>query len=106
MAYHHFGSPVDITKTLKFFLKEGGTLLVTDRVGDEAQDKEDPEPFPSFKDVVAHKDSFQEKAMRQIFEDAGLGEFHFEIIPGAILDARVWGIDKQSPLFLAKGKKL
>lgn len=32
MAYHHFVSIDDITKTLLFFLKPGGTLLIADLV--------------------------------------------------------------------------
>ncbi|KAF9042595.1 S-adenosyl-L-methionine-dependent methyltransferase [Hymenopellis radicata] len=100
-AYHHFESPVEITKILKFFLKEGGMLLVTDRVGGNP---DETAPFPEkFGAIVAHQRSFGEEDMRKMFEAAGLKHFQFDLIPGAIMDGRVFGFENQSPLFLAKG---
>ncbi|KAF9042583.1 hypothetical protein BDZ89DRAFT_1128498 [Hymenopellis radicata] len=104
MAYHHFESPVEMTRILKFFLEEGGTLLVTDRIGDSP---EDAAPFrKEFDAIVAHQRSFAEEDMRKTFETAGLHNFQFDLIPGAVLDGKVFGFDHDSPLFLAKGTKL
>ncbi len=103
MAYHHFESPVEMTKILAFFLKQGGLLLVTDRIGGSPTETA---PLPAeFDAIVAHQRSFAEADMRRTFEAAGLLNFEFDLIPGAVLDGKVFGFDNESPLFLAKGAK-
>ncbi|PBK63804.1 hypothetical protein ARMSODRAFT_1057274 [Armillaria solidipes] len=102
MAYHHFESTDEITHILAYFLKPGGALLVTDRVGSDAVPKiEDiPEKYGA---IVPHKLGFSEEDMRKMFEGAGLESFSLNVIPGVTMDG-MFGLTDQK-LFLAKGSK-
>ncbi|KAF8917670.1 S-adenosyl-L-methionine-dependent methyltransferase, partial [Mucidula mucida] len=76
MAYHHFESPLEITKLLKFFLKPGGVLIITDREG-QAQGN-DSEAFPPhMRLAVPHMNGFVQADMRKMFEDAGLEDVQY-----------------------------
>ncbi|KAF8162776.1 S-adenosyl-L-methionine-dependent methyltransferase [Crassisporium funariophilum] len=99
-SYHHFESIADITRTLAFFLKPGGVLLVVDLL--KSEDLPDAESiFPEHvHHIVAHKAGFSEEDIRTVFEDAGLSSFFFE--PSAI-SAKKHG--NPVKLFIAKGTK-
>ncbi len=93
-----------MTKILSFFLKKGGMLLVTDRIGDNPAETA---PLPAeFDAIVAQQRSFAEADMRRTFEAGGLQNFEFDLIPGAVLEGKLFGFKNDSPLFLAKGAKL
>lgn len=101
MAYHHFESPLEITKLLKFFLKPGGVLIITDREG-QAQGN-DSEAFPPhMRLAVPHMNGFVQADMRKMFEDAGLEDVQYALIPGAIMEKKLFGIE--GAIFMLKGK--
>jgi len=106
MAYHHFESIGDVTRTLAFFLKPGGVLLVVDILktsqgcanADASLSAESI--FPEHvHHIVSHKTGFTEDDIRATFTNAGLMSFYMEAaIP-------VKKHDKDFQLFLAKGTK-
>ena len=102
MAYHHFESPLEITKLLEFFLKPGGWLIITDGLSQEGNEEVNVD---GYKHIIPHKAGFEEAEIVQLFEEARLEEVTFQLIPGAILDGRIWGSEVQRPLFLVKGRK-
>jgi len=77
-SYHHMSSVEDITKALAYFLKPGGSLLVSDLCPSE-------QPiFPGdHNNVVAHQHGFDEERMRKLFEDVGLQSFKYGIVTKA-----------------------
>ncbi|KAG7445218.1 S-adenosyl-L-methionine-dependent methyltransferase [Guyanagaster necrorhizus] len=103
MAYHHFESTEEITRILTYFLKPGGTLLVTGRLIPDAvsQVADIPEQY---KAIVPHRAGFSEEDMRKLFEGAGLGSFSMNVIPGATMDGFFPGTTHPK-LFLARGIK-
>ncbi|KAI0964325.1 hypothetical protein AcW1_001169 [Taiwanofungus camphoratus] len=95
-AYHHFSSVEDVTRVLTFFLKPGGSLVIADVMKNVAGS----EMFPkNTHHVVAHPRGFDEAGLRNIFEGAGLTEFHFT--PAFL--AKLHGT--QTQVFLARGVK-
>ncbi|KAJ7084805.1 S-adenosyl-L-methionine-dependent methyltransferase [Mycena belliarum] len=88
-AYHHFASINDITRTLFFFLKPGGCLLVTDFM-------RSAEPVP---EDVPNAGGFDEADIRAAFVGAGLDAVGFD----RFTKARFHG--QMVDLFLAKGTK-
>lgn len=95
-AYHHFSSVEDVTRVLTFFLKPGGSLVIADVMKNVAGS----EMFPkNTHHVVAHPRGFDEAGLRNIFEGAGLAEFHFT--PAFL--AKLHGT--QTQVFLARGVK-
>ena len=106
LAYHHFESIGDVTRTLAFFLKPGGVLLVVDILKptegcvDADASLSAESIFPDHVDhIVAHKAGFTADVIRHTFTSAGLVSFHIEAaIP-------VKKHDKDFQLFLAKGTK-
>ncbi|KAJ7169438.1 hypothetical protein C8R46DRAFT_1088751 [Mycena filopes] len=91
-AYHHFESITAITRTLAFFLKPGGCLLVADFMKSA-----EVEPVP---EDVPNKEGFTEEDIRGAFAGAGLdSEFSFERFAKAKFHGQVVDI------FLAKGTK-
>ena len=98
MAYHHFAAPADMTRILAYFLKPGGSLLVTD-ILETAEGFLPDDAADEVKLAVAHGHGFAEADMRAMFEGAGLVQF--EIAPA--FSAKVAG--KESRLFLARGVK-
>ncbi|KAF9029266.1 S-adenosyl-L-methionine-dependent methyltransferase [Hymenopellis radicata] len=103
MAYHHFESPLEITKLLKFFLKPGGVLIVTDREG-STDNEALLAPTAAHKLTVAHMHGFVEADMRKMFGDAGLEDVQYTLVPGAILEKKFFQIE--SAIFMAKGKNI
>jgi len=104
-AYHHFTSIEDVTKTLAFFLKVGGSLLVADLEKMDAAQAEHVHHDHGFwqhqeyvKHIVPHRFGFEESDIRVAFEGAGL-EFSYE----RAIQAKQHGNDVH--LFLAKGIK-
>lgn len=93
-SYHHFESIDDVTRTLAFFLKPGGVLMVVDIFKTNADSE--PSIFPDHvHHIVAHKAGFTEDDIEAAFSSAGLVSFYMEpVIP----------VRKQQ-LFLAKGTK-
>ncbi|EMD33320.1 hypothetical protein CERSUDRAFT_56822, partial [Gelatoporia subvermispora B] len=100
MSYHHFASIEDITRTLVFFLKPGGSLLVADMLPSAETAEKASEEYPEHvRHTVAHFNGFDEAQIRRTFEDAGLGQFHFmDQLTGTILG-------KNFRLFIARGVK-
>jgi len=88
-AYHHFELVNDTTRTLAFFLKPGGCLLVVDFMKTEQPIQED----------VPHRWGFTEEDIRKAFNDAGLERFSFDQFTKAKFHGQ--SVD----LFLAKGTK-
>ncbi|KAF7370550.1 Methyltransf-11 domain-containing protein [Mycena sanguinolenta] len=88
-AYHHFESINDMTRTLCFFLKPGGCLLVADFM-------KTSEPVP---EDVPHDGGFTEEQIQHAFLRAGLQEITID----QFTKARFHG--KRVQLFLAKGTK-
>ncbi|KAI0333132.1 S-adenosyl-L-methionine-dependent methyltransferase [Cubamyces sp. BRFM 1775] len=71
-SYHHFADIAETTRTLAFFLKPGGSILVADLKA--APDGKELVPS-THHHLVPHKHGFTEEAMRTAFESAGLVEF-------------------------------
>ncbi|KAI0738019.1 S-adenosyl-L-methionine-dependent methyltransferase [Daedaleopsis nitida] len=71
-SYHHFASIDDITRTLAFFLKPGGSLIVADIKAEDDERQLFPETHHG---LVPHKHGISEAQLRATFEGAGLGEF-------------------------------
>ncbi len=95
MAYHHLPFPQETTKRLAFFVKPGGTLLVTDY---QAEDDDTTLP-DAHADIVAHKAGFTEEQMKEMFDRAGLDAFSLE----QVISAKMHGHGVK--IFLAKGEK-
>ena len=87
-----------MTKTLAFFLKPGGVILVIDLIKSE-------DSIAIFNErhevhhVVAHRGGFYEEEIRSAFQEAGLQDVTFEVIAHARKEERV------VQFFLAKGVK-
>jgi len=95
-AYHHFDSIESVTHTLAFFLKPGGSLLVSDIL-------KSPDGVSTLKaiplDIVAHQGGFEDADIRKAFAAAGLHLATFEKVTSAKKDGQ--DID----FFLTKGVK-
>ncbi|OCH94864.1 S-adenosyl-L-methionine-dependent methyltransferase [Obba rivulosa] len=79
MSYHHFGSIDAVTQTLAFFLKPGGSLLVSDRTPGSKSEQDAAEDVPeNVRHAVAHLHGFDEEAMRRVFEGTGLEQFQYK----------------------------
>ncbi|EMD34311.1 hypothetical protein CERSUDRAFT_107518 [Gelatoporia subvermispora B] len=102
MSYHHFADVDAVTRTLTYFLKPGGSLLVADVMAKEEDMEKDKslEIFPEHvQHVVAHHGGFDEAKMRRTFEGAGLEHFGFKKgVPGKMHGKNVH-------LFVARGVK-
>ncbi|TFK34901.1 hexaprenyldihydroxybenzoate methyltransferase [Crucibulum laeve] len=95
-SYHHFDSISSITRTLAYFLKPGGTLLVIDLLKAEHLDLD--ALFPDhLHHLVAHKGGFREEELRKAFDDGGLKGFEFS----DAVNVKKKGEDLK--LFIAKG---
>lgn len=93
-AYHHFASIEDVTRTLTFFLKPGGALIVVDIVHSE-------EAYASMAKhghMVPHTHGLSREQIHEAFGAAGLSMRLFENIPSAVEHT-----DKE--LFLAIGER-
>ncbi|KAJ7890468.1 S-adenosyl-L-methionine-dependent methyltransferase [Mycena olivaceomarginata] len=88
-AYHHFESIANVTRTLCFFLKPGGCLLVADFM-------KSAEPMP---EDVPNNEGFTEEDIRGAFVGAGLEEVSIN----PFTKARFHG--QLVKIFLAKGTK-
>ncbi|KAJ7164791.1 S-adenosyl-L-methionine-dependent methyltransferase [Mycena crocata] len=88
-AYHHFASINDITRTLCFFLKPGGCLLVADFI-------KGAQPVP---EDVPNNGGFTEEDIRTAFVGAGLDAFTIDQFTKAKFHGQIVSI------FLAKGTK-
>ncbi|KAI5117257.1 hypothetical protein M0805_006420 [Coniferiporia weirii] len=95
MAYHHFPSIEDVTRTLVFFLKPGGMLLIADRV----LSYKPPVPVPEIEHVVPHKGGFAESTIREVFDSAGLTQFTYRQA------VRASNSEREVVVFVAKGTK-
>ncbi|THH18003.1 hypothetical protein EW146_g2932 [Bondarzewia mesenterica] len=96
MAYHHFASINDVSRTLAYFLKPSGVLLVTDIM--ESVDGKAIIP-ENHQHIVAHAAGLGQSAMRTAFESAGLGGFEYTKATSALKEGR--NVD----FFIAKGVK-
>ncbi|KAJ7118943.1 S-adenosyl-L-methionine-dependent methyltransferase [Mycena epipterygia] len=88
-AYHHFESINDITRTLCFFLKPGGCLLVADFM-------KSAQPVP---ENVPNNGGFTEEEIQAAFVGAGLEAFSIDQFTKAKFHGQMVN------LFLAKGTK-
>ncbi len=98
MSYHHFADITAITRTLAFFLKPGGALLVVDIMKPESHG-DAPLFDEKFSHVVPHTHGMSKEGIKVAFEGAGLGEFAFK----SIAPISIHGMD--AVLFVAKGVK-
>ncbi|KAI0355126.1 S-adenosyl-L-methionine-dependent methyltransferase [Trametes cingulata] len=99
-AYHHISSIEEITRALVYFLKPGGSLLVTDFKAAPDGRVLVPE---THQHLVPHKHGFSEETVRKTFEDAGLTDFGFSSMPVPEFLKKMFGQDLQ--WFLARGVK-
>lgn len=91
---------MDVTRTLAFFLKPGGVLLVVDILKSSCAEDDAESIFPDHvHHIIAHKAGFTEDVIRAAFISAGLGAFYLE--PAIPVKKR----DKHFRLFIAKGTK-
>ena len=75
-GYHHIADVRTVTKTLAFFLKPGGKLLIIDMMPHDGDDFIHTDPhYKSAAHIVSHKHGFTENEMKEILEGAGLTEF-------------------------------
>ena len=95
-AYHHFDSIESVTRTLAFFLKPGGSLLVSDIMKPADGVSTFKMILPS---IVAHQEGFEEADIRKAFDAAGLHLAAFDKVTSAKRDGQ--NVD----FFLAKGVK-
>lgn len=98
LSYHHFADIAAITRTLAFFLKPGGALLVVDIVK-PASHGDAPLFDEKYSHVVPHTHGMTKEAVQAVFEGAGLGEFTFK----PIAPISMHGMD--AIMFIAKGVK-
>lgn len=106
MAYHHFASPQAYTKTLAYYLKPGGKLLVADLMPTSAFDA--PGVSERIHAAVPHQKGFTESVMREMFEGAGLVDFKYTKVwrgPAPMPDADIPEEDRMIDVFLAEGAK-
>ncbi|KAH9928964.1 S-adenosyl-L-methionine-dependent methyltransferase [Fomitopsis serialis] len=97
MAYHHFGSPEDVTKILASVVKPGGSLLIIDILADSTQN--DFVKGEKYKHV-AHRGGFNEGRMKDMFSAAGLVDFEMqELVSGLAIQ------EHTVTLFLTRGVK-
>lgn len=98
-AYHHFESIEAATRTLTFYLKPGGSLMVSDIMkpsnGDEVFPRDE-----SHIHVVAHKGGFEEADIRKAFDAGGLHDMSFDKVTST-----KWKDGRSIDIFLAKGVK-
>ncbi|KAI0373157.1 S-adenosyl-L-methionine-dependent methyltransferase [Pilatotrama ljubarskyi] len=99
-AYHHMVSIEETTRILAFFLKPGGSLLVTDLKAAPDGRVLVPETHHH---LVPHKHGLTEETMRKTFEEQGLTNFGFNSMPAPEFMAKMFGADLQ--WFLARGVK-
>ncbi|KAG6828358.1 hypothetical protein H0H92_008246 [Tricholoma furcatifolium] len=97
-AYHHFPDIAGVTRTLAYFLKPGGALLVVDLAKRPGENPFDHVHAPKHvvDHIVPHRGGLDESDMRAAFENAGLQSFTYD-------DGLVGRHDAR--LFIAKGVK-
>ena len=98
LSYHHFADIAGITRTLAFFLKPGGALLVVDIVK-PASHGDAPLFDEKYSHVVPHTHGMTKDGVQAAFEGAGLNEFAFK----PITPISMHGMD--AVMFIAKGVK-
>ncbi|KAF5373592.1 hypothetical protein D9758_000800 [Tetrapyrgos nigripes] len=100
MSYHHLSSEslLRTTRTLSFFLKEGGYLFVAD-VQSTLEQADIFGDSLCTSDVVAQKTGFSEEQMADLFARAELRSFEFSRVTQAVKNGRNVNI------FLARGIK-
>jgi len=96
-AYHHFESIESVTRTLAFFLKSGGSLMVADIL--KSPNAGQAFQHEAYADFVAHRGGFEEEDIRKAFDAAGLQDISFEKVTSARKDG--FPVD----FFLARGVK-
>jgi hypothetical protein len=96
MAYHHIEATAETTIKLVHFLKPGGVLLVVDQM---PWVEESTSNFEEVQHTIPHRHGFEETAMRQLFEGAGLTQFQY----GEVTQFEWQGVTQH--LFLARGVK-
>lgn len=97
MAYHHFSSIDSVTRTLSFFLKPGGSLMVSDMM--KPEDDSEHEIPEHVRHIVPHSYAFSEEDMRSVYQNAGLDEFTFSKMGSVNMRG------KEVDFFIAKGTK-
>jgi 2-polyprenyl-3-methyl-5-hydroxy-6-metoxy-1,4-benzoquinol methylase len=97
-AYHHFESIESVTRTLSFFLKPGGSLMVADILKSSNVDQAFQHDATHDK-TVAHRGGFEEEEIRKAFNAADLQDIFFD----KVTSARKHGFTVD--FFLAKGMK-
>jgi 2-polyprenyl-3-methyl-5-hydroxy-6-metoxy-1,4-benzoquinol methylase len=97
-AFHHFESIETVTRTLTFFLKPGGSLMVADIVKSSDSDKIF-QHNASHASIVPHVGGFEEEEILGAFKAAGLQDISFEKATSAKKNGS--SVD----FFLAKGVK-
>jgi ubiquinone/menaquinone biosynthesis C-methylase UbiE len=100
-GYHHIADVRTVTKTLAFFLKPGGKLVVIDMMPHDGNDFLHTDThYMSAAHTVSHKHGFTESEMEGILEEAGLTGI--TLIPSV---AHITYEEKGISLFIAHGIK-
>ncbi|KAK2460653.1 hypothetical protein APHAL10511_007123 [Amanita phalloides] len=92
-AYHHIQSIEQVTEVLAYFLKPGGSLVVTDL------EKTDVDVHQSDIHIVPHPGGISKADIQQAFQHAGLDSFTYE----PAFNAKMKG--SSVTLFIAQGVK-
>ncbi|KAL1975038.1 hypothetical protein VTN31DRAFT_5242 [Thermomyces dupontii] len=104
-ALHHFEDPQLAVNRLAERLRKGGALCVLDNVYAPGLAEEHKRLHPETAATV-HKSGFTEEEMRELFENAGLGDgFSFSVVERPF-EMKLNGQKITRTIFLARGAKL
>ncbi|KAG6805096.1 hypothetical protein H0H92_000714 [Tricholoma furcatifolium] len=104
-AYHHFPDIASVTRTLAYFLKSGGALIIVDiakRPGENPFNNTcytTVTPQHVVDHIVPHQGGLDESDMRAVFENAGLLNQSFTYDDDSLV------AEHDVRLFIAKGVK-
>ncbi|KAJ6630224.1 S-adenosyl-L-methionine-dependent methyltransferase [Mycena sp. CBHHK59/15] len=96
LAYHHFEDIVAVTRTLAFFLKPSGVLLIVDFPTMDAAGMNVPEDIQR---TIAHKHGIPEAAIQEVYAAAGLEDVQLVFFKGPKSDMH------PEDIFVASGVK-
>lgn len=114
LGFHHFEDPALALKRLTERLKpETGTLLIIDflpfrneremEAEHRARNPDSASDMPDMSATIKH-DGFTYENMKKPFDDAGLEEFGWSVLPEpAVMEIR--GVTRERTIFIARGRK-
>ena len=112
LGFHHFEDPALALKRLSERLRPGeGVLVIIDFLPFEHKDEQERKhreqnpgaDFPEMAHTIKHS-GFTEPQMKQLYAEAGLQEFGFDVLPEpAVMELKTG--TKERTIFIAKGKR-